>query len=89
MISDNFQRARNMMVENQLRPNKINDKNILKLFNNIKKEDFLYEEIKENPSSRSAKLRFAIKKTDFYDFDTDIYDQFKHLIEIENFGDKL
>ena len=48
MISDNFQRARNMMVENQLRPNKISDQNILKLFNNIKKEDFLYGEIKQN-----------------------------------------
>jgi len=47
------------------------------------------KEIIENLPSRSAKLRFAIKKTDFYDFDTDIYDQFKHLIEIENFGDKL
>ena len=47
------------------------------------------QEIKENLPSRSAKLRYAIKKTDFYDFETDIFDQFKNLIEIESFGDKL
>ncbi|MDC1045502.1 16S rRNA (cytosine(1402)-N(4))-methyltransferase RsmH [Candidatus Pelagibacter sp.] len=47
------------------------------------------EEIKENLPSRSAKLRYAIKKDDFYDFETDIFDQFKKLIEIENYGDKL
>ena len=47
------------------------------------------KELSENLSSRSAKLRYAIKKTDFYNFETDILDQFNHLIEIENFGDKL
>jgi len=47
------------------------------------------KEINENPSSRSAKLRFVIKKNDFYNFDTDIEDQFRNLIEIENYGDKL
>jgi len=47
------------------------------------------EEIKENLPSRSAKLRYAIKKDDFYDFETDIFDQFKNLIEIEGYGDKL
>ena len=47
------------------------------------------EEIAENLPSRSAKLRYAIKKTNFYDFETDILDQFKDLIEIENYGDKL
>ena len=47
------------------------------------------EEINENLPSRSAKLRYAIKKTDFYDFKTDILDQFSNLIEIENFGNKL
>jgi 16S rRNA (cytosine1402-N4)-methyltransferase len=47
------------------------------------------EEIKENLPSRSAKLRYAIKKNDFYDFETDIFDQFKNLIEIEGYGDKL
>jgi 16S rRNA (cytosine1402-N4)-methyltransferase len=47
------------------------------------------EEIAENLPSRSAKLRYAIKKSDFYDFETDILDQFKDLIEIESYGDKL
>ena len=47
------------------------------------------KEISENLPSRSAKLRYAIKKTDFYDFKTDILDQFSNLIEIENFGKKL
>ena len=47
------------------------------------------EELNENPPSRSAKLRYAIKKTDFFDFETDIEDQFKNLIDIEKFGEKL
>jgi len=47
------------------------------------------EEISENLPSRSAKLRYAIKKSNFYDFKTDILDQFSNLIEIENFGNKL
>jgi len=47
------------------------------------------EEIAENLPSRSAKLRYVIKKDDFYDFETDILDQFRDLIEIENYGDKL
>ena len=47
------------------------------------------KEISENLPSRSAKLRYAIKKNDFYDFKTDILDQFSNLIEIENFGNKL
>jgi len=47
------------------------------------------KEIKENPPSRSAKLRYVIKKEVFYDFETDILDKFKYLIEIENFSNKL
>ena len=43
----NFQKARNLMVLNQLKPNKINNPIILELFNNIKKEDFLPENIKK------------------------------------------
>ena len=43
----NFQKARELMVENQLRPNKINNPTILELFKNIKKEDFLPEQIKK------------------------------------------
>jgi len=61
------------------------------LFKLIKKKAIVpsEEEVEENLSSRSAKLRYVIKKKDFYDFDTDIQDQFKNLIEIENFGNKL
>ena len=47
------------------------------------------KEVNKNLPSRSAKLRYGIKKSNFYDFETDILDQFKNLIEIENFGDKL
>ena len=62
--------------------------NLLKLIN--KKAILPSEkEIKENPPSRSAKLRYAIKKEDFYEFKTDILDKFRHLIEIENFSKKL
>ena len=39
--------------------------------------------------SRSAKLRYVIKKKDFYNFETDIREKFKNLIEIENIGKKL
>ena len=47
------------------------------------------KELSENISSRSAKLRYVIKKDNFYNFETDILKKFKHLIEIENFGNKL
>jgi 16S rRNA (cytosine1402-N4)-methyltransferase len=47
------------------------------------------KEIRENPPSRSAKLRYVIKKEDFYDFETDILEKFDHLIKIENFSKKL
>ena len=47
------------------------------------------KELKENISSRSAKLRYVIKKNDFYNFETDIFEKFDHLIKIENFGNRL
>ena len=61
------------------------------LLNLIQKKPILpsHEEVSENPPSRSAKFRYAIKKSDFYNFDTDIESQFRNLIEIENYGDKL
>ena len=40
-----YKKARNLMVENQLRPNKINDPTILNLFQNTKKEDFINNSI--------------------------------------------
>ena len=61
------------------------------LFNLIHKKPITpsEEELSENPPSRSGKFRYAIKKTDFYDFETDIEEQFRNYIEIENYGDKL
>ena len=47
------------------------------------------KEIIKNPPSRSAKLRYVIKKEDFYNFETDILDKFNNLIEIENFSKNL
>ena len=47
------------------------------------------KELKENISSRSAKLRFVIKKDNSFEFKTDILEKFKFLLEIENLGNKL
>ena len=47
------------------------------------------KELRENLPSRSAKLRYVIKKDDFYDFKTDVFKKFEHLIKIEEFGNKL
>ena len=61
------------------------------LFRMIKKKPFTpsAKELKENISSRSAKLRYVIKKENFYNFETDIFKKFEDLINIENFGNKL
>jgi len=61
------------------------------LFKSINKKPITpsVNEIKENPPSRSAKLRYVIKKEEFYDFETDILDKFKYLIETENLSNKL
>ena len=61
------------------------------LFNLIQKKPITPsdEEVSENPPSRSAKFRYVIKKSNFYNFDTDIEEQFRNYIEIENYGDKL
>jgi 16S rRNA (cytosine1402-N4)-methyltransferase len=63
----------------------------INLFQSIRKKPIVpsAKEIKENPPSRSAKLRYVIKKEEFYDFETDILDKFKNLIEIENLSNKL
>ena len=61
------------------------------LFRMIKKKSLRpsAKELRENIPSRSAKLRYVIKKENFYNFETDILKKFEHLIEIENFGNKL
>ena len=62
--------------------------NLLKLVNK-KPITATIKEVAENPSSRSAKLRSAIKQEEFYDFETDILDKFKYLIDIEKYSQKL
>jgi 16S rRNA (cytosine1402-N4)-methyltransferase len=47
------------------------------------------KEVKENPPSRSAKLRYLIKQEDAYEIESDILNKFSHLLEIENLGLKL
>jgi len=63
----------------------------INLFKSINKKPISpsEKEIKENAPSRSAKLRYIIKKENFYDFETDILEKFDHLIKIENFSKKL
>ena len=63
----------------------------INLFKSLSKKPIVpsEKEIQENPPSRSAKLRYVIKKEDFYDFETDILEKFDHLIKIENFSKKL
>ena len=47
------------------------------------------KELMQNVSSRSAKLRYVIKKNDSFNLNTDILNKFKIFLEIENFGNKL
>ena len=47
------------------------------------------EEIKNNPSSRSAKLRFAIKNCDIFNFEKEILEKFNYLLEIESLSEKI
>ena len=63
-------------------------KNLLKLMNRKPIVPSI-KEITENPPSRSAKLRYAIKQEDFYDFKTDILNKFNYLLEIENLSEKI
>ena len=56
----------------------------------LKKPIFPSEkEVKENPPSRSAKLRYLIKQEDTFEIETDILEKFSHLLEIENLSSKL
>jgi 16S rRNA (cytosine1402-N4)-methyltransferase len=63
----------------------------INLFKSICKKPIIpsAKEIDENTPSRSAKLRYIIKKEEFSNFETDIFDKFKHLIEVENLSEKL
>jgi len=47
------------------------------------------KELANNSSSRSAKLRFIIKKENIYEIESDIENQFRELLKIENLSQKL
>ncbi len=47
------------------------------------------EELKDNPPSRSAKLRYMIKEKNFFEIESDLLEKFRYLLEIENLGSKL
>ena len=68
---------------------KTNEKD--KLFKLINKKPILpsNDEIKKNPPSRSAKLRFAIKEKNIVNFEKNILEKFSYLLEIENLSEKL
>ena len=61
------------------------------LFKKIQKKPILpsEKELSENLPSRSAKLRYAIKKENFYNFETDILRKFSNLIDVEDISRKL
>ncbi|MDC0043597.1 16S rRNA (cytosine(1402)-N(4))-methyltransferase RsmH [Candidatus Pelagibacter sp.] len=68
---------------------RLNEKvNLFKLINKKPIRPSAYE-VKINPPSRSAKLRCAVKKENFYDFETDILKKFEYLLDIENYSEKL
>ena len=46
-------------------------------------------ELKQNLPSRSAKLRFAIKEKDVFNFENEFLEKFNYLLEIENLSRKL
>jgi len=47
------------------------------------------KELEENIPSRSAKLRYIVKKKDFYNIESDVEKKFQYLSDIENLGNKL
>ncbi len=47
------------------------------------------QEIEENQPSRSAKLRYIIKKKNSYEIETDLVEKFSNLLEIEKLGSKI
>ena len=68
---------------------KTNEKD--KLFKLINKKPIIpsNEEIKKNPPSRSAKLRYAMKEKDIVNFEKGILEKFNYLLEIENLSNKI
>ncbi len=62
-----------------------------KLFKLVNKKPIVpsNKEINENPPSRSAKLRFAIKEKNVENFEKDFLQKFNYLLEIEDLSKKL
>ena len=80
----NYSQSKNL---SRYLPEQIKEKKLFVLKN--KKPIFPSEkEIKQNPPSRSAKLRYALKINDSENFDVFIQ-QFKHLLDIENLSKKI
>ena len=69
-------------------PKIVDEDNLFKLEN---KKPILpsLKELKNNIHSRSAKLRFAIKDKDVFNFEKKILEKFNYLLEIEDFSKKL
>ena len=68
---------------------KINEKDNLFKLTNKKPIIPANEEIKKNPPSRSAKLRFAIKDKNILNFEKEILEKFNYLLETENLSEKI
>tara|TARA_Y100000590_G_C15583138_1_gene963132 strand:- start:210 stop:1220 length:1011 start_codon:yes stop_codon:yes gene_type:complete len=62
-----------------------------KLFKLTNKKPILpsIKEIKENPQSRSAKLRFAIKENNILNFEEELLKKFNYLLEVEKLSKKI
>ena len=99
--SDDYEKIkyRSLLEEssNLVSKNLVDYDEVLNPFGGINRNFYIPDEIlykishptKKKPRSSKLKLDAAIKKTDFYDFKTDVLEQFSNLIEIENFGNKL
>jgi len=68
---------------------KLKDK--INLFSCINKKPIVpsVKEVRLNPPSRSAKLRFGIKENNIDNFEKEVLEKFKYLLDIENLIEKL
>ena len=73
----NFEKNREVMIENQLRPNKITNINILQVFNKVSKENFISED----------KINICYSDQDISVKDTRGYLKNLHLAQILHFAD--
>ena len=80
----NYSQSKNL---SRYLPEQIKEKKLFKLKNNKPIFPSL-KEIKNNPPSRSAKLRYAIKINESENFDVFIQ-EFKYLLDIENLSKKI